>query len=130
MVLGVGANLTVAEFPPGVRGASLHALTAPQPPPDADDVLAALLQALGRRLGRLEAGGLAAQLDEWRQRAAGLGAAVTATTPGGPVAGVAVDIDAEGALLIDTADRGRVRLVAGDIHLDAPGERPPGVSRR
>lgn len=130
VVLGIGVNLSVADFPPGVRGASLHTLVAPQPPPDADDLLDALLVALGRRLERLQAGDLPGQLDEWRRRATGLGAAVTATAPGGPVSGVAVDIDAEGALLLDTADRGRVRLVAGEVHLDEPGEPAPGVSWR
>ena len=120
VALGIGINLRVDRFPPDVRGASLHRLVAPAPPPGADRLLAALLEALGRRLDRLAADGLAGQLGDWRARAVGLGKVVRADGPGGPFEGVATGIDAQGALLLDTP-AGPVRLVAGDVHLRASG---------
>ncbi|MGH7749279.1 MAG: bifunctional biotin--[acetyl-CoA-carboxylase] synthetase/biotin operon repressor, partial [Candidatus Dormibacteria bacterium] len=54
-------------------------------------------------------------LDAWRARAVGLGGQVVAETPAGRVSGRAVDIDRDGALLVDTG-MGTVRLLAGDAH--------------
>jgi BirA family transcriptional regulator, biotin operon repressor / biotin---[acetyl-CoA-carboxylase] ligase len=127
VALGIGVNLAVDAFPAGVEGASLHRLVAPAAPPPADTLLAALLEALGERLARLDREGLAAQLPEWRARAAGLGAAVTAVSAAGTVSGVAVDVDEQGALLVE-APSGVVRLLAGDVHL-GPGA-GPGVTGR
>jgi BirA family transcriptional regulator, biotin operon repressor / biotin---[acetyl-CoA-carboxylase] ligase len=125
VVLGIGVNLRVEEFPEGASGTSLHLLLAPAPPPTARELLTLLLPALAARLRALESGGLAALLDGWRARAVGLGEPVVAETPAGRVRGRAVDVDADGALLLETAT-GTVRLLAGDVHLrpggDSPGE--------
>jgi BirA family biotin operon repressor/biotin-[acetyl-CoA-carboxylase] ligase len=125
VVLGIGVNLRVEEFPEGAAGISLHRLLAPTPPPTADELLTVLLPALAARLHALERGGLAPLLDGWRARAVGLGGAVVAETPAGRVRGRAVDVDVDGALLIETA-AGTVRLLAGDVHL-GPGADAPGV---
>jgi BirA family biotin operon repressor/biotin-[acetyl-CoA-carboxylase] ligase len=115
VVLGIGVNLRVEEFPEGVAGASLHRLLAPAPPPSAEELLVALLPALGSRVRSLGGGGIAALLPDWRSRAIGLGGAVVAETPAGRVEGRAVDVDADGALLVET-EAGVVRLLAGDAH--------------
>ncbi|HVS44537.1 MAG TPA: biotin--[acetyl-CoA-carboxylase] ligase [Candidatus Dormibacteraeota bacterium] len=115
VVLGIGVNLRIDAFPEGVAGASLHRLLAPSPPPTPEELLAVLLPALAARLRALEGGGIGALLPDWRARAVGLGGPVVAETPGGRVEGRAVDIDADGALLVETA-AGTVRLLAGDAH--------------
>ena len=115
VVLGIGVNLRVDAFPAGVAGASLHRLLAPAPPPAAEELLVTLLPALAARIRSLEAGGIAALLPDWRARAVGLGGRVLAETPAGRVEGRAVDVDTDGALLIETAG-GTVRLLAGDAH--------------
>jgi BirA family biotin operon repressor/biotin-[acetyl-CoA-carboxylase] ligase len=131
VVLGIGVNLRVEEFPEGAAGTSLHRLLAPDPPPTAEELLTLLLPALAARLRTLQSGGLAALLDGWRARAVGLGGPVVAETPAGRLRGRAVDVDVDGALLLETA-AGTVRLLAGDVHLgpgaDAPGggDSPPG----
>ncbi len=56
VVLGIGVNLCVDEFPQGVNGASLHRLLDPAPPPSAEELLTLLLPALAARVGTLEAG--------------------------------------------------------------------------
>ena len=115
-VVGLGLNLRVPSFPAGADGVSLDELAAVVP--GRDRVLNAWLDALWRRIDALEARGMPALLDEWRRRAVGLGATVTATTARGAVAGIAEDIADDGSLLVRTRD-GVVRLVAGDVHIGA-----------
>jgi BirA family biotin operon repressor/biotin-[acetyl-CoA-carboxylase] ligase len=117
VVLGVGLNLTVEAFPAGVAGASLHRLVGRRV--GWEEALAELLTALGGRVRELEADGTAGIVAAWRERAVGLGTAVEAHTPHGVVRGIAVDVDSDGALLIDTGS-GVQRLLAGDVHLSPP----------
>lgn len=113
-VLGIGVNLAVRSFPAGVEGASLDDLAAE--PVSGDVLLALLLRRIGERLRQLEAGGVPALVRAWTERAAGLGKPVRAVIGERTVEGVAAGLDGDGALLLDTQD-GRLRLVAGDVHL-------------
>jgi BirA family biotin operon repressor/biotin-[acetyl-CoA-carboxylase] ligase len=123
VVLGVGLNLTVPAFPPGVAGASLHTLLGRAV--DWEEALTALLTALGRRSAELEERGVPAVVAAWRGRAVGLGGPVEAQTPAGLLQGTAVDVADDGALLVDTGG-GVTRLVAGDVHLVTPPAAGPG----
>ena len=79
-------------------------------------VLVAFLAELGRRLRQVEAGGTRSLRDDWTARAAGLGGPVRAVMGGAVVEGTALGIEDDGTLVVAT-DRGRVRLVAGEVHL-------------
>lgn len=114
VALGIGMNLEVREFRDGAGGVSLHELAAK--PASRATLLALIVPALRRRLDALDANGVAAISGDWRRRATGIGKTVVATTPTGTFHGIAVDIDSDGALLVDTAT-GRIRLIAGDVHL-------------
>ncbi len=114
VVLGLGLNLTVPAFPPGIPGVSLHTLSAVHVERDA--LLAAYLGHLARRLAQVEAGGIPAIRSEWTAVAAGLGGMVRAVIGDHTVAGTALGIDDDGALLVVT-NRGTERLVAGEVHL-------------
>jgi BirA family transcriptional regulator, biotin operon repressor / biotin---[acetyl-CoA-carboxylase] ligase len=122
VALGIGLNLTVSSFPPGIPGASLHDLVGH--PIAWDDALPPLLTALGSRLAELESGGLVALNAAWRAHAVGLGGRITAHTPQGVVVGTALDIADDGALLVQTP-HGITRLLAGDVHLDPAGDAAP-----
>jgi BirA family biotin operon repressor/biotin-[acetyl-CoA-carboxylase] ligase len=115
VVVGLGLNVRVPEFPEGVPGVSLHEVM--DVPPGIDDLLDAWLAALKRRVRALEAGGLAGLLPDWRRRAVGLGEPVS-VSGALTVRGIAEDIDSDGALLIRTPE-GVVRVLAGDVHLEA-----------
>jgi BirA family biotin operon repressor/biotin-[acetyl-CoA-carboxylase] ligase len=117
IILGIGVNLAVPTFPPGVPGASLDRVSGAVHGWDA--VLAAVLPQLGRRLQQVEAGGIRSLRDDWAARAEGLGRPVRAEVGKEIVEGTALGIDDDGALLVETA-RGQVRLVAGEVHLLAP----------
>jgi len=121
VVVGVGLNLSVEAFPPGVEGASLHRLAGRAV--GWEEALAALLPALGARLGELRARGVPATVAAWRRRAVWLGSAVRVHTSGGEVEGLAADVDEGGALLLDTP-AGRIRVLAGDVVRVGPSRRP------
>ncbi len=119
IALGLGVNLRVERFPDGVVGASLH--TFADPPPGAEPLLFAWLDALAGRLATLASGGVASVVGAWRTSAVGLGQPVTVHDPAGTFDGVAMDVDDTGALLVSTEGRIR-RVLAGDVSL------PPGTS--
>jgi BirA family biotin operon repressor/biotin-[acetyl-CoA-carboxylase] ligase len=114
IALGVGVNLSVDSFPPGIEAVSLHTLVARQP--SAEDLLESWGDALRAHIARLERGGIGAILDDWRRCAAGLGGWVTVNGPGGTIDGVAVGVADDGALLVEASGQTH-RFLAGDVHL-------------
>jgi BirA family transcriptional regulator, biotin operon repressor / biotin---[acetyl-CoA-carboxylase] ligase len=54
---------------------------------------------------------------EWRNIAAGMGQHIRVNLPDRSLEGRFSDIDADGYLLLDTSDMGRVRIAAGDVFL-------------
>jgi BirA family transcriptional regulator, biotin operon repressor / biotin---[acetyl-CoA-carboxylase] ligase len=78
---------------------------------DRDVLLSALLDALGEWRRRLEYRGFAPVRERWRALADTLGRTVTVDG----VSGVAVDIDGDGALVVNDAEGRRHRVVAGDV---------------
>ena len=77
-------------------------------------MLAETLAALAARYDDLLAGRFDAILNGWRSRAEANGAPVEWTAPDGPRSGLVVDIDDDGALIVDTGS-GRERIVAGEL---------------
>ncbi|MBV8528752.1 MAG: biotin--[acetyl-CoA-carboxylase] ligase [Candidatus Dormibacteraeota bacterium] len=114
VIAGAGVNLTVREFPDGIDGVSLHAVTDTVPAPRA--LLEAWLRHLDARVTALELNGLPGLLGDWRRYAAGLGAAVSVRTPSGVIEGTAVDVRDDGALLI-AGRAGVTPVLAGDVQL-------------
>ena len=115
VVLGIGVNLTVDHLDADVPWTSLHRLVGPAAVPSAVHLWCDLLEALASRLATLStATGAEAQLRDWRAASVTLGRDVQVGLVGGTVQGRAADVDADGALLLDTAE-GRVRVLAGDV---------------
>ena len=93
---------------------SLHTLVAT--PPGAEELLMAWGATLTTRIAMLEQGGIGALLTDWRRHAVGLGGPVSVHTPSGMISGVAVDVDDDGALLVEASGQLH-RFLAGDVHL-------------
>ena len=101
--------------------------------PDISDVATSLKQALGYAVEREEVlatfcnqleslyeatkQGSKAPFEAWRERLVTLGQPVVASGAGAPVEGVAVDVLADGALVIERPDGRRVSVEAGDVTL-------------
>ena len=75
-----------------------------------------VLEAMDELYLTVERDGFGAVLDEWRKYSVTLGQAVNVIGVKETFAGTAVDIDEDGALLIDTPE-GRRRVLAGDVSI-------------
>ena len=110
-VLGIGINLGQRAFPADLAQRATSIWLASRRVVDRDVVLAALLDALGEWRRRLEYRGFTAVRARWRELSDTLGRTVEADG----VRGVAVDIDVDGALLVNDPEGRRHRVVAGDV---------------
>uniref|UniRef100_A0A832HZ87 biotin--[biotin carboxyl-carrier protein] ligase n=1 Tax=Eiseniibacteriota bacterium TaxID=2212470 RepID=A0A832HZ87_UNCEI len=118
-VLGVGVNVgqSAEDFPPELRATATslaeHGVRAGR-----EAVAAAFLNAFEPLWDELLEGGRAELLTRWRARAGFWGRAVRVRAPGGEIAGVARDLDAEGGLVVEVAGGARVTVLAGDVAVE------------
>jgi BirA family biotin operon repressor/biotin-[acetyl-CoA-carboxylase] ligase len=110
--VGINANWRVAEMPPDIAGRATSLADLAGTEVDRANVLAALLDALDREIGALEAG--TSPLDRYRAACTTLGAFVTVATDDGPIHGRATAIDAGGGLVVEAED-GRHVIAAGEV---------------
>jgi BirA family biotin operon repressor/biotin-[acetyl-CoA-carboxylase] ligase len=110
VALGIGINVAQRAFPPELAEQATSVRLAGGGDLDRDVLLVALLEALDRWRARLEREGFAPVRTRWRSLADTLGRTVSVDG----VTGVAVDVDDDGALLVDEGGRRR-RVVAGDV---------------
>jgi BirA family biotin operon repressor/biotin-[acetyl-CoA-carboxylase] ligase len=120
VVAGIGINVALPpELLPSLsdwpRGAiDLKTAMGGEPPPRA--VLAgALVNELAELFVSYPAGGFAPYRSAWRAADFLHGRAVRLEEAAGAITGTAVGIDPDGALLLETADGARRRIVAGDV---------------
>lgn len=113
VVVGVGLNVRRGAYPPELAEKAA-ALEDFGPPPLRRTVLVHYLAALERLTQRLEAGGLEAIAQDYRQRSCTLGSRVQVI---GSVnlTGVAVDLDERGALMVQTEDGQVHHVLSGDV---------------
>ncbi len=120
VVVGIGINVASVELSPEVAAGSTS-LGAEGGRPDRDELLAAMVVEVERRYERLVDGGVDDLVGAWRRRLDTLGRRVRLELDAEAVEGVAVDVDATGALVVDT-ERGRRRVTVADVvHLRPPG---------
>ena len=110
VVVGIGINLTQRRFPPPLDGRATSALLEIGRLIDRDRLLAGVLDGLDRWRARLEAHDFASVRDRWRAIADTLGKTVSVDG----IRGVAIDLDQDGALVVDDGHR-RHRVVAGEV---------------
>lgn len=117
LVLGIGINLIAAPTPDQVEpGAfapvSLLEATGLRVTPEA--MLDALAPAFARREAQLATWGFAPIRTDWMKHAARLGQPITARTVTETTTGTFEDVDADGRLILRTADGPR-KITAGDV---------------
>ena len=123
IIIGIGVNLGQREFPPELAGHATSVALETGRAPDRETMLAALLEEFDAWRVRLEREGFGAVREQWRMLSDTLGRHVTLDG----VTGIAVDLDVDGALLIDAGGTVR-RVIAGEIAWDeaAAGSRARG----
>lgn len=122
LVVAVGIGLNVDwgdEVPEDLAeiAVSLDALTAPAAPPGRVDVLVAMLQHLDGWYRRLLDGPEGAEelLAAWRERSATLGRRVRVDLGSDDLVGTAVDVTADGHLVVETLEGERRTVAVGDV---------------
>ncbi len=116
IVIGMGINVNIDsdEFPAEIAGIATSVAAAAGWPIARIELLTAILTELESLYYTAINEGFFKILDEWRALSITLGHTVNVVGVNQQFAGVALDIDAEGALLVDTA-HGIERVVAGDV---------------
>lgn len=113
VVLGVGVNVNSSAEQLPVGGTSLLAETGRVF--EVDLLLSRFLERLEARYVGFLADGGASGVQAWRRRAALVGDAVEVVEGGVTRRGVMRGVDEDGALVLERADGGRERVVAGDL---------------
>ncbi len=120
VAVGIGLNVAWgADVPDDLAdiAVALDHITEHAPAPDRVALLVAFLRHLDVRYGRLLAdpAGASALQEAWRERSATLGRRVRVDLGSDDLEGVAIDITAEGHLVIETLEGERRTIAVGDV---------------
>ena len=121
IALGMGINLAQAPEASATRWPATCLAVETGQPADIEAAFSLLAGRLDHWLGRFDAEGFEPVRDAWKSRAAHLGQSILVNDPKGPLDGVFLDLDVEGALLLQT-DEGVRRITAGDVMFGEGGD--------
>jgi BirA family biotin operon repressor/biotin-[acetyl-CoA-carboxylase] ligase len=126
VILGIGVNLNTDEsmFSKDIRAAATSLRIEMGQTVSRKVFLQVLLQELERWYSIFLNEGSAAILKAWRSRAHIKGRRVNVTSFGERLAGVAIDVGSDGALILETDYGKRRRVVAGDVEYSKKIEAP------
>ena len=118
IVIGMGINVNIAaeEFPPELGEIATSLLMETGSPVSRLDLFVCVLEQLEKLYLSVKSDGFASVLDAWRQESITLNQMVTVSGADRSFIGKAVDIDADGALLVAT-DSGIEKVLAGDVSI-------------
>lgn len=118
LAIGIGVNLAHHPDSRETRWPATSLAAETGTAPDFDDALAPLAAGMAHWLGVLDTRGFAPVRAAWLGRADRLGRPIEARLPRGTLRGRFTEIDADGALVLETAD-GTRRVAAGDVYWEA-----------
>ncbi|MFW5902160.1 MAG: biotin--[acetyl-CoA-carboxylase] ligase, partial [Thermodesulfobacteriota bacterium] len=123
LILGIGVNVAASpsRFPPDIRQTSTSLSEAAGTPVNRLPLIRDVLYHLEDILEAYEAEGFPYFRDEWKRRSDSLGRRVRVASGRKSLEGEAVDIDSEGALILDPGSGLPRRITSGDIlFMDRP----------
>ncbi len=116
--MGINVNIEAAEIPTELKDTATSVLMESGAAVSRIDLFIKVLECLEELYLSVKTEGFAAVLAAWRQESITLGRMVNVIAPDKSFAGKAVDIDADGALLVETG-QGMERVLAGDVSIRA-----------
>ncbi|AIF50065.1 biotin--[acetyl-CoA-carboxylase] ligase [Pelosinus sp. UFO1] len=118
IVIGMGINVNIDqdEFPEELRAIATSLSEVSGQPITRLTLLQAILVELETEYNKVIQYGFSQMLDEWRQLSVTLGQTVDALGGSRQFSGVAIDIDQDGTLLVQTEEKIE-RIIAGDISI-------------
>ena len=114
--MGVNVNITEADIPPELKSVATSLQIETGSPVSRLELFVQILNRLEELYLSVKKQGFAVVLDAWRQESITLGRLVTVIGSESSFNGKALDIDADGALLVETAT-GVERVLAGDVSI-------------
>jgi BirA family biotin operon repressor/biotin-[acetyl-CoA-carboxylase] ligase len=122
LVVGLGLNVNNPDFPPELAGTATSLFreegrTFPRVP-----ILRAWLEEFEDLYARFLARGFPEILEEWKQHAVTLGKCVAVRQGVRQIEGLALEVAADGALLLETARGEVVKVTSGEITLESEGK--------
>lgn len=119
--IGINANSSAEDFPEDIRPASTSLLMETGRETDIDALVKEIIRWLSITLGPLSTGdGQRAMLNQYRAACSTLGQKIRAEAPSGATEGIAMEVDEEGRLVMETSS-GRIAISAADIIHIRPG---------
>lgn len=118
LAIGIGVNLAHHPKPGEMRWPATSIAAETGAAPEFDEALACLAARLAHWLDLLARDGFPAVRAAWLARADRLGEVIDARMTAGTLTGRFAEIDADGALVLETAD-GTRRVAAGDVYWEA-----------
>jgi BirA family biotin operon repressor/biotin-[acetyl-CoA-carboxylase] ligase len=116
VILGIGLNVNQRDFPGPLQAIATSMRIETGRGRSVEEMQVGVLAALEERYRRYVQGGLATLLPAWLERAQGIGGRATAADGR---AGIAVGLDADGALLLLGDSGETMRVVAGEVMTEA-----------
>lgn len=121
LVIGLGVN--IVSHPDQTLYPVTDLVEQGGAPISSADLLDRFLERFAYHYEVWEQGGFTAVLPAWRSRAIGIGSEIVVRLETETLTGTFLDLDADGALLLERPGMGVKRIAAGDIFL--PGMMPP-----
>lgn len=118
VAVGIGINVAWGDgFPPELAetAVALDGIVGPAAAPTRESLLTGVLLALDSRYASLLDHGPDPLREAWRQRSATLGRRVRVDLGADDLEGTAVDVDAQGRLIVETVEGDRRTLAVGDV---------------
>ena len=118
IVIGTGINVNIAadEIPPELKEIATSILVEKGAPVSRLDLLIRVLECLEELYLAVKESGFEAVLAAWRRESITLGRMVNVIAPDKSFQGKAINIDSDGALLVET-EQGVERVLAGDVSI-------------
>ena len=116
VILGIGLNVNQSTFPEPLQSLATSVRLETGRVSDLGEVREAVLAALDHWYARFLAAGLDGLREAWLARSQSIGRRARA---GDGRAGVAVDLGDDGALVVQTESGERLRILAGDVIMEA-----------
>jgi BirA family biotin operon repressor/biotin-[acetyl-CoA-carboxylase] ligase len=121
LVVGLGLNVNNPDFPPGLADTATSLYRKEGRPFPRVPILQAWLEEFEALYSQFLARGFPEILEEWKQHAVTLGKCVAVRQGMRQIEGLALEVDADGALLLETARGEVVKVTSGEITLESPG---------
>jgi BirA family transcriptional regulator, biotin operon repressor / biotin---[acetyl-CoA-carboxylase] ligase len=123
--MGINVNIDAGEIPPELEGIATSISMETGVPVSRIDLFVRVLERMEELYVLVRTTGFGGVLAAWRQESVTLGRWVNVIAPDKSYAGKALDIDSDGALLVETAE-GVERVLAGDVSIRPldPGQGP------